>query len=76
MKTIFDTTHLSNTAEALKAVAHSQRLAILSLLCKAPKGRLRVKTIYSNLGLQQPVASRQLAILKKSGVVNRIQEGP
>ena len=67
--------NLQNTAETLKAIAHHERLAILGLLCKAPKGKLTVKTIYDNLGLQQPVVSRHLAILKNSGVVQRTQEG-
>lgn len=67
--------NLQITAEALKSLAHPERLAILNLLCKAPNGKLTVKTIYDNLGLQQPVVSRHLTILKNSGVVKRMQEG-
>lgn len=67
--------HLQNTAETLKAMAHPERLAILDLLCKAPKGKLTVKAIYQNLEAQQAVVSRHLIILKKSGIVRRSQEG-
>lgn len=67
--------NLENTAEALKAVAHPERLAILDLLCQAPKGKLTVKAIYQALQLSQPVVSRHLSILKSSGVVQRLQEG-
>ena len=67
--------NLENTAEMLKAVAHPERLAILGLLCQAPKGKLTVKAIYADLQLSQPVVSRHLSILKSSGVVQRLQEG-
>ena len=67
--------NLENTAEALKAVAHPELLAILDLLCQAPKGKLTVKAIYQALQLSQPVVSRHLSILKSSGVVQRLQEG-
>lgn len=67
--------NLINTAGALKAIAHPERLAILDLLCQAPKGKLTVKAIYEDLQLPQPVVSRHLAILKSSGVVQRLQQG-
>ena len=66
--------NLEYTAEALKSVAHPERLAILDLLCQAPKGKLTVKAIYDDLQLSQPVVSRHLSILKSSGVVQRLQE--
>jgi DNA-binding transcriptional ArsR family regulator len=72
------TTHkpdLHSKAELLKALAHPERLAILHLLCKAPKGRLTVKAIYESLEAQQAAISRHLGILKNSGVVHRMQEG-
>lgn len=67
--------NLENSAEALKALAHPERLAILSLLCKAPKGRLTVKSIYESLEAQQAIVSRHLIILKNAGFVHRMQEG-
>ena len=62
-------------AEIMKAVAHPDRLAILNLLCKQKKKTLMVKDIYEELGLQQPIVSRHLNILKNAGVVKRLQEG-
>ena len=62
-------------AEIMKAVAHPDRLAILNLLCKKKTKRLMVKTIYEELGLQQPIVSRHLNILKSAGVVPRLPEG-
>jgi DNA-binding transcriptional ArsR family regulator len=62
-------------AEMLKAIAHPERLAILSLLSGNHEKRLTVKVIYEKLKMQQPVASRHLNILKSAGVVSRKQEG-
>ena len=66
---------MQNIAEIMKAMAHSDRLAILKLLCKSKVEGLTVKTIYEKLRLQQPVVSRHLNILKSAGVVRRLQEG-
>lgn len=66
---------LQNMAEIMKAMAHSDRLAIVKLLCKNRVEGLMVKTIYEKLHLEQPVASRHLNILKSAGVVRRLQEG-
>lgn len=66
---------LQNMAEIMKAMAHSDRLAIIKLLCKNQVEGLMVKTIYEKLHLEQPVASRHLNILKSAGVVRRLQEG-
>lgn len=62
-------------AEILKAAAHPDRLAMLSLLYKSSKKRLSVKTIYEKLGMQQPIVSRHLKILKSAGIVSKLQEG-
>ena len=62
-------------AEIMKAVAHPDRLAILNLLCRKRSKRLMVKAIYEQLGLQQPIVSRHLNILKNAGVVKRVREG-
>ncbi len=66
---------LQNMAEIMKAMAHSDRLAIVKLLYKNQVEGLMVKTIYEKLQLEQPVASRHLNILKSAGVVRRLQEG-
>jgi DNA-binding transcriptional ArsR family regulator len=70
-----DKNEMQNMAEIMKAMAHSDRLAIVKLLCKKQVEGLTVKTIYEKLQLEQPVASRHLNILKSAGVVRRLQEG-
>ena len=75
MEKNYQASSFHTSAEALKAMAHPDRLSILSLISKTPKGRLTVKEIYESLGLQQPAVSHHLAILKSSGVVYRVQEG-
>ena len=67
--------HQNEMAIMLKAMAHPERLAIVNLMCTKKEERLTVKFIYENLGLQQPVASRHLNILKHAGVIKRQQEG-
>jgi ArsR family transcriptional regulator len=62
-------------AEILKAAAHPDRLAMLSLLYKSREKRLSVKAIYEKLSIQQPIVSRHLKILKDAGVVRKLQEG-
>ncbi|OQP60163.1 hypothetical protein A3860_34345 [Niastella vici] len=66
---------MQEMAEAMKAMAHSDRLAILKLLCKNQADGLTVKTLYERLQLQQPIVSRHLNILKSAGVVRRIRDG-
>lgn len=66
---------IHDMAEIMKAMAHSDRLAIMKLLCKNQTEGLSVKTIYEKLRLQQPVVSRHLNILKNAGVVRRLQKG-
>jgi len=66
---------MQNMAEIMKAMAHSDRLAILKLLCRNQAEGLTVKTIYEKLRLKQPAVSRHLNILKGAGVVRRLQEG-
>jgi len=69
------TKDMHDIAEIMKAMAHSDRLAIMRLLCKNQSEGLTVKHIYEKLRLQQPVVSRHLNILKSAGVVRRMQEG-
>ena len=66
---------VQNIAEVMRAMAHSDRLAILKLLCTNQTEGLTVKRIYEELQLQQPVVSRHLNILKSAGVVRRLREG-
>lgn len=60
--------HLVGIAEAFKAMAHPDRINILSLL--GGKGNnLSVTQICKELKLTQPEVSRHLSILKNKGIV-------
>lgn len=54
-------------SDVLKAVAHPLRIGIVDLLLQTDE--LTVTEIYSTLKIQQPEASRQLAVLKNAGIV-------
>ena len=58
-------------AEKFKAIGHPVRIEILSLLCNCEK--LKVKNIYQSLNIDQPSISRHLGIMRRSGVLERIQ---
>lgn len=62
-------------AEVLKSVAHPERIAILNLIYKCSEKRMTVKVIYETLRMEQPIASRHLGILKRSGILQRESEG-
>ena len=62
-------------AEALKSVAHPERIAILNLIYNCKEKRMTVKSIYEFLGMEQPIVSRHLGILKRSGVLEREAKG-
>ncbi len=63
-----------NLAEQLKALAHPDRIAIVKLMCDSDSQRMTVKSIYEKLKMDQPVASRHLSIMRKSGLLKREQE--
>ena len=63
-----------NLAEKFKSIGHPVRVAILDLLCNCGADRLTVKSIYEKLKLDQPVISRHLGIMRKNGVLMRMQE--
>lgn len=58
-------------ADTLKSVAHSERLAIIHLLCNCGSDQIEVKNIYSELHLEQSKTSRHLGIMKKGGLLKR-----
>jgi predicted transcriptional regulator len=58
-------------ADALKSVAHSERLAIIHLMCICGSDQVEVKNIYSTLHLEQSTTSRHLSIMRKGGVLKR-----
>lgn len=61
-------------AEKFRSIGHPARVAILDLLCNCGCKRLTVKYIYENLRLKQPVVSRHLNIMRKNGILTRVQE--
>lgn len=66
--------YYNDVADVLKTLAHPERLAILELLHKS-NHLLRVKDIYRRLDFSQPVASRHLGILWRSGILKKHHRG-
>lgn len=62
-------------SEIFKSIAHPERLAIIQLMCNCGCNRLKVKSIYDELNLEQPIVSRHLRIMRQSGLLRREQEG-
>lgn len=58
-------------AEALKSIAHPERVAILNLISSSGDEQVKVKNIYETLHLEQSITSRHLTTMKKSGVLKR-----
>lgn len=59
-------------AEAMKSMAHPERLAILHLMCNCGGDQIMVKDIYETLHLEQSITSRHLGIMKKGGLLKRV----
>lgn len=60
-------------ALVIRAVNHKLRQNILRLIQK--KDKITVTEIYQKLGLEQSVASQQLAILRRAGFVDTERDG-
>jgi ArsR family transcriptional regulator len=65
-------THLTGMEELFKALADSTRLRILGLLLA---GEVCVCDIHESLGIPQPKASRHLAYLRRTGLVETRRQG-
>lgn len=65
----------SALAEAMKSIGHPERIAIMHLICNNKENRMTVKSIYESLKMEQPIVSRHLGILKRSGILERKTEG-
>ncbi|MEL6393343.1 MAG: metalloregulator ArsR/SmtB family transcription factor [Bacteroidota bacterium] len=65
------TLHLAT--ETLRAIAHPLRMQIIDYL--ASEGKLSVKQIHEAFGIQQPVASHHLRILKDKQIVESERDG-
>jgi DNA-binding transcriptional ArsR family regulator len=64
---------LENAANALKAIAHPMRIAILSFLEDGKK--MTVSEIHQKLGIEQSTTSHHLGILKDKGILISKREG-
>ncbi len=73
MKTHLSETFLEHSAETLRAIAHPYRIAIIDLLHH--NGAMSVTDIYTNLQIEQAVASHHLRILKNCDVVTVQRDG-
>ena len=59
-------------AAFFRALAHPVRIRILELLVKGEKS---VQELQENLGLDQPMVSQQLAVLRSTNIVTGRKEG-
>jgi DNA-binding transcriptional ArsR family regulator len=62
-------------SEQFKSLSHPDRIAIIKLMLDFGCERITVKNIYENLKMEQPIVSRHLSIMRKSGLLKREQEG-
>lgn len=67
------TTELKKAALVFRAVNHHLRQQIVRLLHQ--NGKMTVTQVYTQLNLEQPVASQHLAILRKAGFVSTVRGG-
>lgn len=58
---------IRNANDLMRALAHPLRLRILELLYSSPD--VSVQTIYTELGIEQSVASQHLRILRQASLV-------
>lgn len=70
-----DKLSLDRVADVLKWLGHPDRLAAIKLLNESPDSNLGLMDITSMLSLATPTASRHMSILKKIGLVERINAG-
>lgn len=59
-------------ARFFRALAHPVRIRILETLAK---GKRSVQELQETLGLEQPVVSQQLAVLRNQGIVTSEKQG-
>jgi DNA-binding transcriptional ArsR family regulator len=60
-------------AEFFRALAHPVRIRLLEVLSR--KGKQNVQALQTELGIDQPIVSQQLARLRASGIVTSRKEG-
>jgi DNA-binding transcriptional ArsR family regulator len=67
------TEKLEKASEMLKSIAHPIRISIVNALKNGEK--LTVTQIHNHLGIEQPVTSHHLGILKEKGVLCSKRDG-
>ncbi|MGE0562761.1 MAG: ArsR/SmtB family transcription factor [Flavobacteriales bacterium] len=67
--------YFGELAEKFKTLGHPIRLSIIHMLCNCGCQKLQVKAIYEELNIDQSSISRHLNIMRRSGILERIQEG-
>jgi len=72
-ETLINTSLLKKAALVFRAVNHPLRQKLLQLIHK--HGRIIVTDIYTQLRIEQSVASQHLAILRKAGFVDAARDG-
>ena len=72
-KIVMDTLHVKKSAIILRAVNHKLRQQILKKIDE--KGKVTVTEIFTELFLEQAVASQHLAVLRKAGFVKTTRDG-
>lgn len=65
---------IEDLADVLKTISHPERIAIILFIGQCSHDTARVKEIYETLNLSQSNASRHLGLMKRHGIVNRIQK--
>ncbi|MCB0571819.1 MAG: helix-turn-helix transcriptional regulator [Phaeodactylibacter sp.] len=73
MKTHFNNNFLEDSTETLRAIAHPIRIAMIDLLFN--NRQMTVTDIYSQLKIEQAIASHHLRILKSKNIVNVERDG-
>ncbi len=72
-KIIMDTLHVKKSAIILRAINHKLRQQIMKKIDE--KGKVTVTEIFTELFLEQAVASQHLAVLRKAGFVKTVRDG-
>ena len=72
-KIIMDTLHVKKSAIILRAINHKLRQQIMKKIDE--KGKTTVTEIFTELFLEQAVASQHLAVLRKAGFVKTVRDG-
>lgn len=72
-KIIMDTLHVKKSAIILRAINHKLRQQIMKKIDE--KGKTTVTEIFTELFLEQAVASQHLAVLRKAGFVKTVRSG-